>query len=1151
MLMRSPVPERTGGRGLTWMHPWKDRLTKTILIMKMISVLLLVSLMHAYGSGRAQTVTLSAKDMPMKQVFEKIRMQTGFEFIWEKNTLEEASPVTVDIRNMPLKQALDLCFAGQPIRYSFIDNVIAITRKPVTLLPVYKEAAVITGRVLADDKKLPLEGVNVAVKGTTIGTTTDAQGNFVIAAEPGQILVISFVGYTTQEVKVGSATNYSVYLKVAVTNLDQTVVVGYGTQSKRNVTGSIAKVPELKAEENITGNIFNAMQGRVAGLQVKGFDGSPGSEPNFSIRGVQTLNSSNVNPLVVVDGLIVDAGAGTVTTNAPNFKFSNINPQDIESIEVLKDASSSAIYGARGAQGVILITTKRGKANSRSTVNVNSYYGFTNTTVGYRAMNNEQYESAFKEARYNRIGDIDKLLAAGGLTPGRIQVLQDEKDLLEYEINSFKLGTSAGVFDTDWVKKVSNKNAATTNIQASLSGGNLNNTYYFSFGRYSEENTIGSGRFNRYSGKLALTQKVNKWLKVGGDLNVSLTESRDLFSPLIDAFSARPDMPDSIPFNPDGTIGYWIEQQTHPMAQYYQTSQRIKNWNYLGNAFAEASIMRGLTFRSTLAGVQSQSSTVGFYSPFSFNGQYNKGQYTNSGGSGLQYTFNNTLTYQLAVSSLRGDILLGQEFYQNKLTTTAFSIVGFPSSEGLWHPGNGSGFVNSNMNANRTYSEAGESYFVRSNLSWDNKYLLSASLRRDGTSKLVSKNRYSWFPALSAGWIISDEAFFNKRSAVSFLKLKSGIGLTGNIRTLGYFDFADLVNIGTYLGRPTLQLNNIRGNRELNWERTKQIDAGIEARFLNNKISMTLEFYQKRTDGLITSLNTPFSSGGYSSQKGNLGTVVNKGIDLELSYNSKARSRDDFSWNAGIALNFNRNKILYLRDSVMGYGFYMPGGPMPFVKTGQSVGSLRLYRSLGVDPNTGDLMYEDRNKDGKITAADQEYIPVAQPKLSGGFNLGANWNGFSVNASFTFSIGSKLYNLDDQYSRVYSIDWSGVMSNRPEYATDRWRQPGDKSYYPRAIVGPHGAGQTEDWNTLPSTHYLFDASYMRLRNVTLSYQFDEKLLKKAGIPAIRLYTSFQNVFVIKNKNLKLADPEVGIETGIQYSFVPIPRTIAFGIDVTL
>ncbi|NML22581.1 TonB-dependent receptor [Pseudoflavitalea sp. G-6-1-2] len=1120
--------------------------------MKMICALLIISLTHAYGSGKAQSVTLSGKDIPMKQVFEKIRIQTGIEFIWEKNLIEEASAVTVDIRNLPLKQALDICFRGQNLRYSFIDNVIAVTRKPAISLPVFAEAALITGRVFSEEKKLPLEGVNVAVKGTTQGTTTDAQGNFVIAADAGQTLVISSVGYISQEVKVSAATNYPVYLKVAVANLDQTVVVGYGTQSKRNVTGSIAKVGELKAEENITGNVFNALQGRVAGLQVRGFDGSPGSEPSFSIRGVQTLSSGNINPLIVIDGLIVDAGSGVGGSNAPNFRFSNINPQDIESIEVLKDASSSAMYGARGAQGVILITTKKGKANTRPVVNLSTYYGLTNSTLGYRSMNNQQYESTFKEARNNRVADIDKLLATPGLPQDRIDMLVEEKDQLEYEIGAFKLGTSLGVFDQDWVKKVTNKNAATKNIQASVSGGNASNTYYFSFGKFSEENSIGRGFFNRYSAKLALTQRVNKWFRIGGDISVSLTETKDLTSPLTNALNARPDMPDSIPFNADGTLGYWIEMDTHPLASEYQTYGRSKNWNYLGNAFGEITIMPGLTFKSTLAGVNSQSSSTLFYSPFSSWGQYNKGQYNNRGGSGIQYTFNNTLTYQLAVSGLRGDLLLGQEYYENKLTNTGFSIIGFPSSEGLWNPGNGSQPFNAEQFNNRTYGEAGESYFFRSNLSWDNKYLLSASIRRDGTSKLVSKNRYSWFPALSAGWIVSDEAFFTKNNIISFLKLKSGIGLTGNIRTLGYFDYADLVNTGSYLGRPTLVLNNVRGNRDLNWERTKQFDAGIEARFFNNRVSMTLEFYEKRTDDLLTTLRIPTSSGGFASQKGNLGTVRNRGIDLELNYRSKPSGSGNFTWNAGVALNINKNKILYLRDSVMGYGMYWPGGPMGYTKTGHSVGSLLLYRSLGVDPNTGDLIYEDKNKDGQITTADQEYVQVAQPKLAGGFNLGANWKGFSLSANFTFSAGNKVYNLEDQYSRIFGIDdFSGVMSNKPQYANDRWRAPGDKSYYPRAIVGPHGQGQASDWNSRPSTHYLFDASYVRLRNLTVAYQFDEKLLKRAGIPAVRIYTSFQNLFMIKNKSLKVADPELGIESGVQNSTVPIPRVIAFGIDVTL
>lgn len=1149
MLTSTPGPSRTGEQCLAWIHPWKEKSAKIILVMKMLSVLLIISCMQAYGSigANAQNVTLSGKDIPMKTVFEKIRVQTGVEFVWDKNIIEEATPVTVEFKNTPLKEALDACFKGQQLRYSFIDNVIVVTRSPNLVVTINK--VLISGRVLSEDKK-PLEGVNVVIKGTTLGISTDAGGNFIIPAEPGQVLVFSSVGYLPQEIKIGSAVNYTVYLQVYVANLDQTVVVGYGTQSKRNVTGSIAKVSELKPEENINGSVFNAMQGKVAGLQVKNSDGTPGAQPSFSIRGAQTLNSSNINPLVVIDGLIVDAGVGLGTVNNPNFNFNNINPQDIESIEVLKDASSSAIYGARGAQGVIMITTKKGKLGGRPIVNVNSYYGITKSTLGFRALNNAEYESVFREARQNRIGDINKLIA-GGVSPEREEVLNDEKSVLDYELSSFRLGTPMGLFDNNWVDKVTSKNAATYNLQASVSGGGLNNTYYLSFGKYSEENTVGEGRYNRYSGKMALTQKINKWLRIGGDLNVSLSESNNLTTPLYDAVAARPDTPDSLLINPDGTVGNWFGLQSHPYAGTYQTYQKKRDWNYLANVFGEIIIRPDLVFKSTLAGVNSQSTTINFYSPLSYYGSYNNGQHGNNSGSGTQYTFNNTLTYRLAVSDLRGDLLLGQEYYENKYTTTGFAIIGFPGSEGLWSPGNGAGFSNSELWNNRTYSEAGESYFFRSNLSWQNKYLLSGSIRRDGTSKLTGNNRYSWFPALSAGWIISDEPFFGKNSVVSFLKIKSGAGLTGNIRTLGYFDFADLINTSTYNGKPSLALSNVRGNRDLRWERTRQYDAGIEARFLSNKVSMVLEFYEKRTDGLITSLPLPYSTGGFASQKGNLGTVANRGMDLDLSYRSRLTNDNRFSWNAGVAVNINRNKILYLRDSVMGYGYYMPGGPRPFVKMGQSVGSLLLFRSLGVDPNTGDLVYEDKNKDGVINQADQEYVPVAQPKISGGFNLGASWHRISVTASLTFSAGAKVYNLDDQYSRLFNIDYTGVMNNKPEWVNDRWRQPGDKSYYPRAVVGPHGAGETEDWNTLPSTHYLFDASYLRMRNLTVGYQFDEKVLRRAGIPALRIYSSFQNLFVIKKKGLKLADPEIGIDTGIQSTFVPMPRTFAVGIDVTL
>lgn len=574
-------------------------------------------------------------------------------------------------------------------------------------------------------------------------------------------------------------------------------------------------------------------------------------------------------------------------------------------------------------------------------------------------------------------------------------------------------------------------------------------------------------------------------------------------------------------------------------------------WNYMGNFQGEIALTRDLSFKSMLSGVQNHSAMVNFYSPVSYNGAGFKGVSNNTGNTGLQYTFNNTLLYKLHAGALAGDMLAGQEYYSNRKTTSAYSLTGFPVSSGLWAPGNASAYSNADVTGNRIYEENGESYFLRTNLAWNRKYLLNASIRRDGSSKLIGNNRHSWFPALSAGWIISDEAFLAPVKTISFLKLKAGYGVTGNIRSLGYFDFADLATVNTYLSSPALSLSTTMGNPDLKWERTTQFDLGIETRMLHNQLALSLEFYHKKTDGLITSLPLPYSTGGFTTQRVNIGAVVNRGVDIDLSYTSKANTPNGFQWNAGLVLNLNHNELVALRDSVLSYGVYFAGGPITYVKKGESIGSLLLYRSLGVDPNTGDLMYNDRNKDNVINQLDQEYITMAQPKLTGGIHLGVSLKGFSLQAQMAYSIGSKVYNMADQLNRSFNIDGFGIMSNKVEWANDRWRKPGDDSYYPRAIVGAHGAGKTTDWNTRPSTHYLFSGSFLRFSNLTAGYNLPAAFLQKLPISNIRVYASAQNLFIIKDKRLKTNDPEVGLQTGIQYNTLPIPRTFAFGIDLSL
>lgn len=1143
-----PLPQRH--------FPGRSRLLKFLLVMKLTVILLTAAFLNVHAGGLSQWITLSGRDLPLKQVFSAIEKQTGFVVFYNKKDLKGAGPVSVNATKLPLPDFLQMALRDQPLAYNIEDKTIMLYRSIAAMSPRETLEAYawirkqVTGAVTGVNGA-PLAGAAIKIKGTNIGVTTDQNGRFSIEADDDAVLLVSYIGYTEQQIAVAGRASVAVVLKLQENALDETVVIGYGTQNRRYVTGAISKVNTLAPEENINSNVFSALQGRVAGLMVKNADGAPGTMPNFSIRGVQTTNISSTNPLIVIDGLIVDIGQSALPGNNQNFNLSNINPQDIESIEVLKDASSAAIYGARGAQGVIIITTKKGKFNSKPVVNLNTYYGITRSTIGYRALNNAQYEEVFKEARTNRINDIDKRIAAGGLTTAQVTQLQNEKNLITNERNAFVLGTPIGVVDNDWIDKVTPDHASTANVQASVSGGNQQTSYYLSFGKYTEENSIGSGRYTRYSGKLALTQKVNNWLKLGGDVTVSKTQWKDFSSPLATALATRPDTPDSIRRNADGSYGWWFGRQSHPYGEIQSASNNDDNWNYMGNFQGDISLTRDLSFKSMLSGVQSYSSGVDFYSPVSYYGAGFKGLSSNTGSTGLQYTFNNTFLYKLHVGKLAGDILAGQEYYSNKKTTNAYSLTGFPVSSGLWAPGNASAYSNSDISGNRIYEENGESYFLRTNLSWNRKYLLNASIRRDGTSKLIGDNRYSWFPAVSAGWVMSDESFLSPVKAISFLKLKGGYGVTGNIRSLGYFDFADLAAVNTYLSGPALSLSTTMGNPDLKWERTTQFDVGIETRLLKNQLALSLEFYHKKTDGLITSLPLPYSSGGFTTQKVNIGAVVNKGVDIDLSYTSKPQTANGFQWNTGIVLNINNNKLVALRDTVLNYGVYFPGGPVTYVKKGESIGSLLLYRSEGVDPNTGDLIYSDRNKDNLINQQDQEYVTMAQPKLTGGFHVGAAFKGLSLQAQMAYSIGSKIYNMADQFNRSFNIDGFGIMSNKVDWVNDRWRKPGDNSYYPRAVVGAHGAGNTTDWNTRPSTHYLFNGSFLRFNNLTLGYSLPAALLQKTPVGSIRVYMSAQNLFIIKDKRLKTNDPEVGLQTGIQNNTQPMPRTFAFGIDLSL
>ncbi|MND88172.1 TonB dependent receptor [compost metagenome] len=634
------------------------------------------------------------------------------------------------------------------------------------------------------------------------------------------------------------------------------------------------------------------------------------------------------------------------------------------------------------------------------------------------------------------------------------------------------------------------------------------------------------------------------------NLQISQAISKNISDDQYNLLQARPDTPWEIKMNEDGTYGYWFGAQGHPIASRAGTRPESSTWNYVGNFSANVRLMENLSFRTTLAASKSNIEDILFYTPFSYEGQYSSGSYTVKGNRGLRYTFNNLLTYKVNQSLLNGDVVLGQEYMENNYSTNGYSLEGFPLSESLWAPGNASTYNNYYTYLNREYLENSSSYFLRTNLSWDGRYLFSASLRHDGSSKL--KNfRYAWFPAVSAGYILSKDKFIQSQSWIDFLKIRASYGMTGNIRPLGNFDVYSLAGKQTYLNEPALQLNAKLGNPDLQWERTKQYDFGLEGTFWKDRIQLTAEYYVKKTDDLITNLRIPTSSGGFSTQGANLGGMLNKGLDLSISIGNSSAQTSNWKWRVGTDLNINRNKVTQLRDSIIGYDGFAPGGPMGFIQVGRPVGLLQLYNATGIDSKTGDAIYEDVNKDGIINQADMIYVSTAQPKMSGGVHGHVSYKKISLSSLFVFSIGSKVYNFSEQEARQYGFDdYVGIMVNKPDWVLDRWTAPGSTSRYPRAITGPHGAGMTNDWNSRVSTIYLYDASYLRLKNITVSYDLTSNRLKTIGISSCRVYAAGQNLFIIKDKALNSNDPELAQGSGWQQAIAPMPRVYSLGFDIT-
>ena len=1112
---------------------WPDIVRKMYLTMKICVCMLILGLSTLSARTHSQIrLTLDAKNKTLPEVFQEITRLSGYEFMYSSNELRHVGKVSVQLEDRDLSDILAECLKNTGLWYRLEDDVIIISPKLVSPQKV-GEKLVVTGLV-KDKGGMPLPGVTILLKGTQLGGVTDADGNFRLTL-PGNtehVLIFSFVGMKTREIKVNDAKPLTVVMEEDAREMDEVVVVAYGTQLKRNVTGSIASVDDFKPQESQVGNVITGLQGRVSGLWVRKLSGDAGANPEFVIRGHQSSNLS-VQPLIVIDGMIVDGTS--------NFNLNNIAPQDIESIEVLKDAASSAMYGSRGAMGVILITTKKGKFNSKPVVNLSAYYGWASTPFNYRMLNAEEYEMVFREGRENRIADIRSQLAAGGLSAGEQATLQEEIATWRAQMNTLNMGKQ----EVDWLDYVIPNSAAKSDIHLSLNGGNDKTTYYFSVGRTAEENTIGKGDYSRLNTKLALTSQVYKWLKLSADVSVTQSVKKRYTSSadVLRMGEIRPDTPEEPFYDEDGRWDWYFGYQDHPVLALTDNNNKEKIVNTTGNFGVDINLIKGLVWTSRLAGTINNRRYESFNGPKTYDGiDYD----------GHSITANSFLNYNVDIQKLNIAATLGYEYNENYSKSYVMDIGGFPDIPGLEGPANGSEYLwaDWNISGNTRWTERSESYFFRANLSYNRKYLLGFSIRRDGTSKLAKENRYSNFPAVSAGWVISDEAFMSRQHVINLLKLRTSYGMTGSITNVSMADCYDRLSSDIYWGKPALSVASTLGNPDLQWEKTNQVDVGVDLALFQNRLTLIAEWYLKRTSGMMNSEPLPSSTGGYTSRKINAGTIRNSGVDLALNF--QHHFTKDWGLTAGINMNINRSKVIDLPVDNWAYSSAYYGGgntPRPRLKIGQSFGALEMYRALGLDER-GDIIYDDVSGNGSIDAADKVIIDNLTPKFTGGLNLGVSWKNLSLFGQFSFTYGGKIYNLDEQLLRSTELGYDDVMKNKPDYILDRWTQENQSSRYPRFVVGAHGAQNETGWNDRPSTLYLFDASFLKLNKLTLSYNLPQNWIQKLGMTSCSVYLSGENLFTLKNKKLNVPDPEAALTSGIAQKGVPSPRSFMIGLDLT-
>ncbi|WP_460912992.1 SusC/RagA family TonB-linked outer membrane protein [Spirosoma areae] len=1109
-------------------------------------------------------ISFRLENQGLRRVFKEIENQTNIRFAFRPRLIPYDHKTTIIASNEALGDVLNKMVKPLRLRYEVVGRQIIISPIPQ---PAEPEASLrllsgqgilfsvadqpVTGTV-SDEAGQALPGVSVVVKGTSRGTSTDAAGMFRLSVpDLKSVLVFSYVGYEPQEIAVNNQTVFTISLKTDNKSLNEVVVVGYGTQKKADLTGAIATISADKLRSRAAVSYGEALVGQMAGVQVQQTNGAPGGEGlTIRVRGTGSIAAGS-NPLYVIDGYPIDGSA-----------FSLVNPSDIESIQVLKDASSTAIYGSRGANGVVIVTTKKGKIGAPA-ISFNTFYGVQQVAKKIAVMNTREYLQFFKDGHNQAWLDRAALPGDAPHTINDPNAIREKYTNSSFYVIPENFNDPNNFPDNNWQDQIF-RTAPTQRHELSVTGG-VDKTRYAVSGSYTNQQGIQiNSDYKRYNLRSSITSNLSKKLEVGVTIsgyyseNNSVDNGKD--SPL--AYSLY--LPPIYPLrNADGTYGsqvrnseIWAGDVANPVGIAENITNYTSRNGLIASGYAQYELLDGLTYKISLNG-SLENQRLKYYRPSFVDTDGSRAPKTadarNETTMARDWLVEQTLNYSKTLFTKHTiNLLAGYTTQKSYGEFARVNAQNFPNDVVRTLS---AGQIVGGTNTENQYSLI--SYLGRFNYAYDDKYLFTASIRTDGSSRFGANNKWGTFPSVSAGWRVSSESFMRNVRPISDLKLRGSWGLVGNNRIGDYDAIArtstgynvlnnGLVNAVSPINYP---------NPDLGWEKTRQWNIGFDLGLLNERIRVEADFYNSRSVDLLLNVPVPTLT-GYGTQLQNIGQIENKGMEYLLRTRNTVGA---FKWSTDFTSSFNKNTVLALGPDQRPIYAGAPSAGNTFITTiGQPIATFYGYQYDGVFRNQaeldaaphlandfpGDPRYVDVNKDGKITADDKTFLGNNQPNFIFGFSNDFSYKGFDLNIQLTGSQGAKLFSFFNRMVGIYHGDRNGLVKLNNRWRSETELGSGDIL---RANRDPKGL-QKE-----PSSYWVEDGSFMRIRNVSLGYSFDSGIAKYLRVKGLRIYVTGQNLYTFTK--YPGYDPETsseggGLSRGGDYLGYPSARTLIAGLNVT-